>query len=138
MRYLWILLLILVACSEKSEADKAGDPLPNAKAGMEALYSGDIPNIDKYICKEIILSLRAQVADDAAEQGGRIDLSQAKFEVAGEVKENLVYVRLTGEYAIWLGELVKVHNTDEEGAVLLLMEARDGTWQICDFQTDTP
>ncbi len=140
MRPLWILLLVMIlaACSKDSEADKAGDPLPNAKAGMEAVYGGDIPNINKYVCKEIILSLRAQVADDAAELGGKIDLSQATFEVVDEPKENLVYVRLTGEFAIWLGELVEVHNTDEEGAVLLLMEARDGNWQICDFQADTP
>lgn len=140
MRPLWILLLVilLAACSETSEADKAGDPVPNARAGMEAIYSGDIPGINKYVCKEIILSLRAQISDDAAEQNGRIDLSQAKLERVGEPKENLVYVRLSGEFAIWAGELVEVHNTEEEGAILLLMEAREGNWQICDIQADTP
>lgn len=140
MRHVWVLMLVLTlvaACSGKSEADKAGDPLPNAKAGLEALYKGDLNGLNRYFCQEIILSLRAQIADEAAEKGGKVDLSQASFEVSGKLREDYLYVRMTGEYAIWLGDLVDVYDTTASGPILLLMEARDGVWQICDIQTET-
>lgn len=140
MRLLISLLLIpfvVAACKDNASPDP-GDPLPNAKAGMEALYKGDFNAMNTYFCKEIILSLRGSVAEEQAEAGGHIDLSQTTFEDLGEVKDNLIYVRISGEYAIWRGESAVVRNTQTTGAILLLMEAREGVWQICNIESETP
>lgn len=135
----WVLLLLfgilLTACEEKSEPDP-GDPLPNAIAGMEAIYAGDFTAMNTYVCKEIIISLRGSVAEQQAQLGGRIDLSQTQFTVAQELKDDLLYIRVTGDYAIWTGQAAQVYSTNDVGAILLLMEARDGKWQICDIQSE--
>lgn len=136
MRYgfMWgVLLVLLVACGE-DPAPNAGDPLPNVRAGMLALYSGDLEGVDLYFTDEIVLWARG-FANNAALGNGRIDLEKASFAIFTKQTDDLWTVAMEGEYAIWLYEQEEKHNTVEEGTVYIGIKIEDGIWKINAFGT---
>lgn len=128
-------IIVLTACGSEPEPNP-GDPLPNARNGLLAFYSGDVDGINTYFCEEILLSIRRNAP--TPEREGRIDLSLATLEVVSSPSDNRRDILLTGEYAIWLDGQAEIRNTDELGAVVIGMVVEDGNWKICFLGSQSP
>lgn len=136
-KYGWLLLalLLLAACSDDPIPTDPGDPVPNARAGMIAMYSGDLAGVNRYFCDEIKASIN-EIATTAAAGQGNIEFGNAKLLAAPEkISVNWTYVRLSGRYSIWLNGLQEVHDTEVSGEPYILMKIEDDAWKICDFQS---
>lgn len=133
----WALFLIgLTACGKEPEPNP-GDPIPNVREGLIALYSGDLAGVDMYFCDEIVLDAR-RIANQAALGKGRIEFRESKLEIASKQAKQNWTVKLTGEYAIWLYGQADVRNTEAQGAVYIGVKVEDGIWKICAFGSESP
>ncbi|MFP4321119.1 MAG: hypothetical protein ACLFTK_01555 [Anaerolineales bacterium] len=135
--WLWLVLLLtlgLAAC-DSDESPDFGDPLPNVRAGLEAMYSGDLAGVDRYFCDEIVLSVR-EMANDFALQNGEIIFHDVDFEVIARQGAENWTVEMTGVYSIVMNGRIDRRNTDEVGRVLIGVQAEDDIWKICAFGGD--
>ena len=66
------LVFLLMACGGDENKIPDEDPIPNIRAGLEAFYSGDLANVDRYWCDEILLDAKEQ-ANAAAIGNAGID-----------------------------------------------------------------
>ncbi len=130
----WVFLLLalwLAACGDEPAPD-VGDPIPNVREGLIALYSGDLGGVDRYFCDQIVLSARRQ-ANDAARSDGSIDLEDVSFEVVARQAEQNWTVAMRGLYTVSAFGVVEQRNTATMGEVLIGVEVEDDMWKICAF-----
>lgn len=131
---------LLAACGGGEDpvtSAEAGDPIPNVRSGMEAMYSGDLTGVDRFFTDAIVLSIKTKANQAASGQGG-IDLSQVTFTVINKQSDDMWTIRMEGQYSVWLSGQQEWRDTAVIGALLVGVKIEDGIWKINGFDEVPP